>query len=88
MIDTEVEEIGDKTVDVISAVRKYKTLNKKALNAQVSRILLKCDEETKEQLKGTYTDLKATLHVAKIESGDAGVDIITEKYGLKLEIEF
>jgi len=88
MIDTEVEEIGDKTVDVISAVRKYKTLNKKALNAQVSRILLKCDEETKEQLKGTYTDLKATLHVAKIESGDAGADIITEKYGLKLEIEF
>ncbi len=75
-------------MDVISAVRKYKTLNKKALNAQVSRILLKCDEETKEQLKGTYTDLKATLHVAAIESGDAGADIITEKYGLKLEIEF
>jgi valyl-tRNA synthetase len=88
MIDTEAEEIGDKTMDVISAVRKYKTLSKKALNAQVSQIVLECDEKTKEQLKGTYTDLKATLHVAKIESGDARADIITEKYGLKLEIEF
>jgi valyl-tRNA synthetase len=88
MIDTEAEEIGDKAVDVISAVRKYKTLNKKALNATVSRIVVNCDEETEKQLKNTYEDLRATLHAEKIQSGDTGADIITENYGLKLGIEF
>jgi valyl-tRNA synthetase len=88
MIDTEAEEIGDKAVDVISAVRKYKTLNKKALNATVSRILLNCDEETEKQLKGTYDDLRTTLHAEEIQSGDTGADIITENYGLKLKVDF
>jgi valyl-tRNA synthetase len=87
LIDTEAEEIGDKAVDVISAVRKYKTLNKRALNAPVRRIVLQCDTETEEQLIGVYTDLKATLHAEGIGSGDAGDGILTERYGLPLKVD-
>ncbi len=87
MVDEEVEEMGDKAEDVISTVRKYKTLNKKALNVNVSKILINCDKETEVQLRGTVDDLKATLHAEEIEFGDAEDVIITEKYGLKLRID-
>ena len=87
MVDEEVEAMGDKAEDVISAVRKYKTLNKKALNVNVRKILIKCDKETEVQLGGTVDDLKATLHAEEIEFGDAEDAIITEKYGLKLRID-
>ena len=87
-IDEEAEEMGDKAEDVISAVRKYKTLNKKALNAEVSRILINCDNETEKQLEGTCDDLKATLHAKAIEFGDAEDNIITEKYELKLRVDW
>ncbi|MFV9676262.1 MAG: valine--tRNA ligase [Methanosarcinales archaeon] len=88
MIDETVEETGDKAEDVISAVRKYKTLNKKALNAQISRVLINCDKETEVQLESTCADLKATLHADVIEFGDAEDNIITEKYEFKLRVDW
>jgi len=88
MIDETVEETGDKAEDVISAVRKYKTLNKKALNAQISRILINCDKEAEVQLESTCADLKATLHADVIEFGAGEDSIITEKYEFKLRVDW
>ncbi|MFZ2071291.1 MAG: valine--tRNA ligase [Halobacteriota archaeon] len=88
MVDEAVEEMGDKAEDVISAVRKYKTLNKKALNAEVSRIVIICDEQTEKQLECVSADLKAMLHAGVIEFGDAEDVIVTDKYGLKLGIDW
>ncbi len=88
LIAEEEEEMGDKAEDVISAVRKYKTLNKKALNAPMSRILIKCDMRTEKQLEPMYEDLKATLHAEEIEFGSVEDYIVTEKYSLKLGIDW
>jgi valyl-tRNA synthetase len=91
----EVEEIGDKAVDVISAVRKYKSLHNKALNTKIRKLKIGCDKKTKQQLEKICVDLCATLHAGEMEFDvesklieDKDKGITTEKYGLKLEIEF
>jgi valyl-tRNA synthetase len=65
-IDNEIEEIGDKLVEVISQVRKVKSENKVSLKEPVTEIVLDLEEE---KVKGFLDDFKAVTKAQKVSFG-------------------
>ncbi len=74
MADAYAEEAGDLLVDIISIVRKYKSDKTMPLNAELSKLKLKCDIKHRKMINEFMLDLKATTKAKEIEfSGKADI---------------
>ncbi|MBC8444361.1 valine--tRNA ligase [Candidatus Woesearchaeota archaeon] len=69
LIDKNAEEIGNIVIDVVSAVRRYKTGKGLSLKTELNKLVIECDKKLEEDLKKTFDDLKGTLKVEEIEFG-------------------
>jgi valyl-tRNA synthetase len=83
-IDKEIEEIGDMTVAIISSLRQYKSKKGLALNSPIKKLIIECDENTKEKLEETFEDIKGTMNVKEIEFGKG--KFLVEGYKIKLGV--
>ncbi len=61
------EELGDKAVEIISYVRKYKSENNMSLKTEISKLII----DSKEDLSDVYDLIKNTINIKKIEKGKA-----------------
>lgn len=84
LVDERAEKAGALAVEVVSAVRKFKTSNHKSLKEPVS-LTIDCSEEQKELLEGVLEDVRAVTHAEKIVF-DKASQISTES--LELGIKF
>ncbi len=67
--DTEALEAGRLARDVISLLRQYKTQKDMAMNAELEKVLVECDKETREKLEKVEKAVRGTMKVGKIEYG-------------------
>ncbi len=71
LINEEAEEIGEMAKEIISALRQYKSSRKLALNTELKKITIECDEEAKRKIQQVAPDIKGTMKVKEIEFGKA-----------------
>ncbi len=85
-IDSSCEEKGDMAIDVINAIRKYKSTNQLSLKEELTSITLESSHQ--ENFKGTIDDLKSVLHVKDIlfQETLAADCVETENFQIKLVI--
>src|SRR3989344_3632914 len=65
-LDKQAEEIGDRFVEILNEVRRFKAKSQVSMKAEVNLILLKEDEA---KLKSVMEDLKAVTYAKKISYG-------------------
>lgn len=85
LINEETEKAGDLAVEIISAVRKYKSENKMALNEQVSKLTIECQKEDEERIRNFLEDIKAVMKISEVEFGNADIQI--ERTNVKIRVE-
>lgn len=74
MIDESAEDIGEKAIAIIAAVRKHKSDNDKSLNTPVKEIVIECSEEDQHRLATVFDDIKATCKAGDIVFGKGDVE--------------
>ncbi len=91
LIDEHIELKGDLGIDIIAAVRKYKSEQQVSLKEELSQLILVSGEaisdqtEFVEMIKSIEEDLKAVLKVKQIVfSGSTSLE--TEKFAIKVGI--
>jgi len=65
------EKLGDYAVDIIAAVRKYKSSKNISLGAEIKELVI----DTKENLKDVLDDIKATVKAEKISKGKGDIKV-------------
>ncbi|MBI4453349.1 valine--tRNA ligase [Candidatus Woesearchaeota archaeon] len=86
-VDEFAEEIGDKFVAVLAGVRKYKSEKKLSLKAELSKLIIICDEKTRKEVEFVKEDLLAVCKADTIEfEGNADI-IINENIKIGIEIK-
>ncbi len=87
-IDLDCEEIGDQAVEIIQAIRKYKSENKLSLKEEINTLILikEDDKSFQDKIKQVEDDLKAVLHVKNIKF-EGKTSIETPIYKIKIGIE-
>jgi len=84
LIDKDVEKLGDIVINIISAVRKFKSQNQMSLKEELSLLEIKADEELKKKLNPALNDLKNTLKLKEIKFSDkATIDLGEIKINIK-----
>tara|TARA_Y100000034_G_C6856539_1_gene389311 strand:- start:845 stop:1495 length:651 start_codon:yes stop_codon:yes gene_type:complete len=82
LVDEKAEEAGDIGIDIIKAVRKWKSLEKMSMKVEISSLIVIGQDDV---VKSIMDDLKAVLHVKEILfKGET--DLVTEKFGIKIGI--
>nr|MBI4156416.1 valine--tRNA ligase [Candidatus Woesearchaeota archaeon] len=71
MMDNKIEKIGDKAIEVISDVRKFKSENNKSLKAEM---ILTLDKKDQKDFKDLLNDLKAVTNAKEIKFGKFKVE--------------
>jgi len=73
----EIVELGDKFVEIVVSVRKFKAEQQISMKEELSKITITCDNKLKAFIEDSITDLKAVTGVQEIEfvSGDFDVKI-------------
>ena len=91
LIDEQAELAGDLGIDIIAAVRKYKSEQQVSLKEELSQLILVGNEAVSEEaefvemVKGIEDDLKAVLKVKQIAfSGDTSLE--TGQFAIKIGI--
>lgn len=84
-VDEKIEETGDAIIEIITAVRREKTQNKKSLGADVAKLVIECDKKLQKSIEGTLDDLKAVTKAQVIEFGKAKIEATPE---IKIDVEF
>ena len=85
LIDEETEGVGDLLVEVISAVRKFKSENNKSLKEPVKLLIIDCKEELHKGIESAMDDLKAVTKAEKIEFGKGDIKI-NEQLEVKVDL--
>ncbi len=86
-IDEKAELAGDVGVDIIGAVRKYRSSQQMSMKEQLAEIVLVSEEKGfAEMIKSIEADLKATMQVQKISfSGETF--LTSEQFGVKIGVK-
>jgi valyl-tRNA synthetase len=85
-IDEKIELSGDLGVDIISAVRKWKSSKQFSMKEEISNLtLISSEEGFQDMIKSIENDLKAVLKVKEINFAGT-TDLESEKFGIKLGI--
>jgi valyl-tRNA synthetase len=84
-IDNEIESTGDMAVAIISAIRQYKSTKGLALNSDVEKLLIECEnKETRQKINAVSEDIKGTMKVKNIEFGKGKIEV--EGYNIKITV--
>jgi len=91
LVSEEDELIGDIAVDIIGAVRRYKSEKGMSLNSDIETLTIRViNKENKEKyrecIKKASEDIKMTMSVKKIEFSD-DVDIACNKFMIEIGIK-
>ncbi len=84
LINEEIEKAGDAAVEIISAVRKFKSEKQISLKVELSKLTIECEPELKDKLELMRDDIKATTRAKKIEFGIGEVSV-ADKLRIKIE---
>ncbi len=85
--DMEAEKVGDIAVDVISAVRKYKSQKGLSLKTEINELILQSEEKGfTKMIESVEADLKTVTRAKKITFGK-DVSIICEKFKVEVGIK-
>ena len=79
--DEEAENVGDLVVEIINAVRKYKSEQKISLKEELSKLVV--DEKSLELIKPALADLKAVLHVKDVIAGEGNIELENVKISIE-----
>ncbi len=85
LINEEIEKAGDLAIEVISAVRKYKSENKLALNEKIHKLTIECSKEEEDKIEKFVQDIKAVMKISEVEFGNADIQI--ERTDVKIRVE-
>lgn len=75
LIDEEIEKAGDAVVEIIAAVRKFKSEKQISLKEDITKLTIECDNSLKEKIMLMMGDLKATTRAKDVEFGEGVIDI-------------
>jgi valyl-tRNA synthetase len=78
-VNNKADKLGDKAVEIISYVRKYKSENNMSLKTEISKLII----DSKEDLSDVYDLIKTTINIKNIEKGKADKKITDD---IKLKI--
>jgi len=81
-IDADAEEAGDLIVDIVSAVRKFKSENKLSLKVDLNKLTIQCDEKQKTLIEQAIGDLKATTRALEVDFGNGDIEAGKIKIGI------
>ena len=86
-LDLDCEEQGDLAVDIINALRKFKSSNQLSLKEELVKVTI--DKKFEEKLQGTVGDLKAVMHVKELVFSDSFDQdtIVTDNFEIKIAID-
>ena len=73
------EELGDAVVEIIAAIRKYKSEKGLSMNEQLKSVVIDMD------VKPVINDIKATMKIGSVKIGKVENGIETQD-GIKIEI--
>jgi len=79
LVDEKAEEIGELAKQIISALRQYKSSRKLALNTELKKIVIDCDNETRKNIEQVEPDIKGTMKVKELGYGKADEISVSEK---------
>ncbi|MBD3304570.1 valine--tRNA ligase [Candidatus Woesearchaeota archaeon] len=85
IVDDKIEEAGDAMIEIIGAVRREKTKNKKSLGAEMAKLVIECDNKLQKSIEAALEDLKAVTKAQTIEFGKGDIETGTE---IKVKIVF
>ncbi|MBI2135893.1 valine--tRNA ligase [Candidatus Woesearchaeota archaeon] len=80
---------GNLAIEVISAVRRYKTENKMAMNLEVAGAVIKCKKEDKKLIELVLNDIKNTVKIKELNASIekiADSDLKTNVDGLVINV--
>lgn len=81
---TEAENAGDHAVDIIAAVRKFKSENQMSLKTELKELVIECDESTRKLIELVLSDIMATTGAQDIVFGDGDI-AVNEKVKIRAE---
>lgn len=73
-----IEEAGDAMIEIIAAVRKEKTKQKKSLGSEAAKLVIECDKKLQKHIEDAMEDMKAVTKAEKIEFGKAETELMPE----------
>jgi len=85
LVDDKIEEVGDALIEIIGAVRKEKTNNKKSLGSEIAKLTIECDKDLQKSMEKALDDIKAVTKAETVEFGKAKIEATTE---IKISVEF
>ena len=87
LINEQAEIAGDIGVDIISAIRRYKSEKQLSLKEELSELILCSDEENfEDHIKSINEDLKAVLNVKNI-TFEGKTDFESDKFLIKIGVK-
>ena len=85
MVDDHIESAGNMAIDIIAAIRKFKSEKNISLKADLARLVIECDEFTRKKIEMMLNDIKMTGKIKDIEFGNGDLKL-NEKITIKLEM--
>ncbi len=81
--DNDAENVGDVMVDIIGAIRKYKSQKGASLKEGLNEVTLECRtmKDFESHILSVEEDLKAVIHAQKVSFGKGGT-LTTEAFGI------
>jgi valyl-tRNA synthetase len=84
IMDKGVEEIGDIAIDIISAIRRFKSSSNKSLKTPVKTLVIECNKDIEKKLSAVMDDIKGTTNTEKVEFGNGEIEC---REGLRIRVE-
>jgi valyl-tRNA synthetase len=84
-IDEDSEKTGDLIVEVIGAVRKFKSEQKVSLKKPI-KLVIECNKEQQKRIESALDDLKATTTASELTFGSGTVELPVSKMKVSIEL--
>jgi valyl-tRNA synthetase len=84
-IDEDAEKTGDLVVEIISAVRKFKSEKQVSLKKPV-KLIIGCNANQQERIESAIDDLKATTMASELVFGEGAVELPESKVKVSIEL--
>lgn len=86
MFNEEAESAGDMAVEIIAAVRKFKSENNQPLRAPLEKLTIECDKVCENSLNGVIQDIASATKSQAVEFGKGNIKV-NEKVKLSMELK-
>jgi valyl-tRNA synthetase len=84
-IDEDAEKTGDLVVEIIGAVRKFKSEKQVSLKKPI-KLVIECDKDQQKRIESALDDLKATTTAAELTFGNGTIELENSKVKVSIEL--